>query len=102
MTSVSASRVTLVNEMRALFAGLLVILATALYAAEPASNDADAGGERAAEQTAAPEDLDAAVAEEIRAAEEAAANAPPPDPNESFVPSVQISEDLSVSFPVDI
>jgi len=42
------------------------------------------------------------MAEEIRAAEEAAANAPPADSNEPFVPSVQISEDLSVSFPVDI
>lgn len=45
---------------------------------------------------------DAALAEEIRAAEAAAATAPPPDSNESFVPSVQVSEDLSVSFPVDI
>jgi hypothetical protein len=45
---------------------------------------------------------DAALAEEIRKAEADAASAPKAASNETFVPSEKISEDLSVSFPVDI
>src|SRR5690606_1288927 len=80
-----------------------------LMAAESESGQAPDPAPQARESTTAqgatnPEDMttaerDAALAEEIRAAEAAAANAPVADSNESFVPSVQISEDLSVSFP---
>jgi len=54
-------------------------------------------------------ELEAAMAAEIAAAEAAAeaagttsAASEPLIGNENFVPSIQISEDLSVSFPVDI
>jgi hypothetical protein len=80
---------------------LVILLSLPLRAAEP-----DEAPPAEEETTVADADStaeqDAAIAEEIRAAEEAAANAPAADPNEPFIPSVQISEDLSVSFPVDI
>ena len=88
--------------------GLLVMMLSALLqAAEPATApaeipEAEAANTDDASPTTNEDDIDEALAEEIRVAEEAAANAPPPDTNEPFVPSVQISEDLSVSFPVDI
>jgi len=67
---------------------------------EPAQSAAASAPLSAAEQ-------EAAIAAEIAAAEAAApgtntAASEPPLDNENFVPSVQISEDLSVSFPVDI
>lgn len=85
---------------------LLASLLTAgsVHAAEPAeapaveTADADAAATTDAER-------DAALEEEIRAADEAAVSDATPAPagrNESFIPTVQISEDLSVSFPVDI
>jgi hypothetical protein len=80
---------------------LLLLLTLPVRAAEPVEAAPEAA-EDAAGETTPPEDVDAALAEEIRAAEEAAAAAPPADANEPFVPTVQISEDLSVSFPVDI
>jgi hypothetical protein len=80
---------------------LLLLLALPVHAAEPAEAPPEAANDTAGEPTP-PEDIDAALAEEIRAAEEAAATTPPADANEPFVPTVQISEDLSVSFPVDI
>jgi hypothetical protein len=89
-----------------LSAFLLSVLAGHVAGAESEAPAADAADETAeesgADDGAAPEDIDAAMAEEIRAAEAAAADAPPVDSNEPFIPSVQISEDLSVSFPVDI
>ncbi len=87
--------------MRRILSTLMLMLLTAtLRAAEPETDVPDAAEEDS--DTAALEAEDAALAEEIRAAEEALANAPPADRNEPFVPTVQISEDLSVSFPVDI
>lgn len=79
--------------------------ATAL-AAEP-RDDAEEPVTEETEQAAAvnEDDADAALEEEIRAADEQAASNATPTPagrNESFIPTVQISEDLSVSFPVDI
>jgi hypothetical protein len=105
--SVSAWRVTWVTEMRSLaYCCALLLLAAAVHAAEP---DAPADESDAAESTegstnanAAPADIDSALDEEIRAAEAAAATPQRGTTEESFVPSVQISEDLSVSFPVDI
>ena len=85
---------------------LLLLLSTLpLQAAEPDDSAPAANAEGSADDdsaNAAIEAEDPALAEEIRQAEAAAANAPPADPNEPFVPSVQISEDLSVAFPVDI
>jgi hypothetical protein len=82
---------------------LSLLLTAAAFGAEPEEPAAPEGEPDAAQSaTASADDVDAAMAEEIRAAEEAAANAPAADPNESFVPTIQISEDLSVSFPVDI
>jgi hypothetical protein len=81
---------------------LSLLLISAAFGAEPEPAPADDEAAAAQADTANTDDVDAAMAEEIRAAEEAAANAPPADSNEPFVPSVQISEDLSVSFPVDI
>lgn len=91
---------------------LALLGAVPLLAAEPESGQAPDPAPQAQEpatvqDATAPQDMtpaerDAALAEEIRAAEAAAANAPVTDNNESFVPSVQISEDLSVSFPADI
>lgn len=113
-TSVSAWRVTSVNKMRWLAQGFaLLLLAAAVHGAEPgaaeeegeaaASTAEESGaGSRSEEEGAASTDVDSAVDAEIRAAEEAAAAAPPGNTDEAFVPSVQISEDLSVSFPVDI
>jgi hypothetical protein len=107
-TSAFVSRGISVNKMlRAASAwALMLLLASRAFGAEPEepapeAADADAA-ESAAEASSAAEDIDSAMAEEIRAAEEAAASAQPTDSNEAFVPSVQISEDLSVSFPVDI
>ena len=79
---------------------LLLLLAVRVNGAEPDSGNDTA--EEPAESPPAPEDIDAALAEEIRAAEEAAASETTADADDTFVPSVQISEDLSVSFPVDI
>ena len=82
---------------------LVMLIALPLRAAEPeAPAPAVEEEQEADEESTDLEAEDAALAEEIRVAEEAARNAPPSDPNEPFVPSVQISEDLSVSFPVDI
>lgn len=86
---------------RILLTFFIFLALPAFGAEESIAVDAEAGAE-AGSEPAAPEDIDAAMAEEIRAAEEAAATAEPADPNESFVPTVQISEDLSVSFPIDI
>lgn len=101
--SASASRVTSVSKMlrSALSCFLLLLLSLPVQGAEPAEAAPEVP-EDAGDEPAPPEDIDAALAEEIRAAEEAAAAAPPADANEPFVPTVQISEDLSVSFPVDI
>jgi hypothetical protein len=91
-----------------IFCLLLMLLSLPLRAAEPEAAPADDAASATGTAPATDEQnpdaaaQDAAIAEEIRAAEEAAANAPPPDPNEPFIPTVQISEDLSVSFPVDI
>ena len=92
--------------------GLLLALllpAGAVLAAEPAETAAVEADQRETDAPAngadterPPEDIDAALAEEIRAAEAAQAAAPPASAGETFVPSVQISEDLSVSFPIDI
>ncbi|HEY0961828.1 MAG TPA: hypothetical protein VGE69_05675 [Pseudomonadales bacterium] len=82
---------------------VLVLLAATVHAAEPGETDTEAeAAESAEDEREASGDIDSAVDEEIRAAEEAAADAPPAATDEAFVPSVQISEDLSVSFPVDI
>lgn len=82
----------------------LLLLAAAAHGAEPdaAEQDEVEAAESSEEDSATPTDIDSAVDEEIRAAEEAAAATPAGDTDEAFVPSVQISEDLSVSFPVDI
>lgn len=87
---------------RAALSCILMLLAMPLFGAEPEAAAPEAAEEAPTEDSSAPADIDAAMAEEIREAEEAAATAPPADSNEPFVPSVQISEDLSVSFPVDI
>jgi hypothetical protein len=105
MTWASALHATWVNDMLRKLPGCLFALTlftTAVYGAEPDAAPAAPEETATDAESAPPEDIDAALAEEIRAAEEAAANAAPADPNESFVPTVQISEDLSVSFPVDI
>jgi hypothetical protein len=81
---------------------LLLLLAPLLHAAEEPANEAP-------EATLSESEQEAAIAAEIAAAEAAAGNtgtAASPASNapldENFVPSVQINEDLSVSFPVDI
>lgn len=68
---------------------------------QPAA-DSDARADEGSAEPSESADIDAALAEEIRAAEAAQASAAPGSSDETFVPSVQISEDLSVSFPVDI
>lgn len=81
----------------------------------PAGDSEGATGEQSAASEQAGEDsddpdvditdqdaVDEALAEEIREGEAAQAAAAPGSNDETFVPSVQISEDLSVSFPVDI
>lgn len=78
-----------------------------VQAAEPADEtvQSDESTETASDSAQTAADADAALEEEIRAADEAAASNATPAPagrNESFVPTVRISEDLSVSFPVDI
>lgn len=79
---------------------------TSLRAAEDADTNAETAASDAAEapttEDGEPVDIDAALAEEIRTAEAAQAAAPSGSSQETFVPTVQISEDLSVSFPVDI
>lgn len=81
----------------------LLLLAASAFGAEPdASAEEPESTETSEDDSATPADIDAAVNEEIREAEEAAAEAPANANDEAFVPSVQISEDLSVSFPVDI
>lgn len=101
-TSVSASRATSVNDMRKLaWYCAFLLLAVTVHAAE-ADAEADDGAATGSTEENTPADLDAAVNEEIRAAEAAAATPQRGTTDEPFVPSVQISEDLSVSFPVDI
>lgn len=81
---------------------LMLLMSGLASGAEPEVPASDTAEDSEADASATTEDIDATLAEEIRAAEEAAAAAPPADANEPFIPSVQISEDLSVSFPVDI
>ena len=105
--SVSASRAISVNDMKLLLAHLLVLftLTGSLHAlgaeAETAATEEE---ETAAEQPSTDEAAtDAAQSDDTAdAADNEEARTPPLNPNEPFVPSVQISEDLSVSFPVDI
>jgi hypothetical protein len=109
---VSAWHATWVIEMRRLasYCCALLLLASAAHAAEPgaSADDSEAGASTndstndSADDSAAPADIDSAIDEEIRAAEAASATPQRGTTDESFVPSVQISEDLSVSFPVDI
>jgi hypothetical protein len=83
---------------------LILLLLGGIASLAGAEDDSSAAAAEpdAPAETAAIEAEDPELAEEIRAAEAAAATAPPLDPNESFIPTVQISEDLSVSFPLDI
>jgi hypothetical protein len=82
---------------------LLSLGATPLLAAEaPAAAAPKAAPPAAAKPAKTQAEQDAAVAEEIRKAEAEAASKPKAGNNETFVPSEKISEDLSVSFPVDI
>lgn len=100
---VSALRGIWVNSMTRLVLMFFLLPLSILPVQGAESAPAPAATEAEAANTpVTPEDIDAALAEEIRVAEEAAANAPAADSNEPFIPTVQISEDLSVSFPVDI
>src|SRR5690606_20278520 len=107
-TSVFVSHVTWRNEMRMqllpLFPGLVLLLALSppAFGAEPEPQDSES------ESQMSESEQEAAMAAEIAAAEAASEeqedSAAPPEAllDENFVPSIQISEDLSVSFPVDI
>lgn len=96
--------------MRTLLFFLFALLPSWPLLAADAATDEAITETSDAEPAAAPlseAEQEAAIAAEIAAAEAAApsvgatASEPALD-NENFVPSVQISEDLSVSFPVDI
>jgi hypothetical protein len=104
------------HAISAIFFGMLLGNAAVLYGAEeePAAT-ADTGEDQTAEEMlaaeAALEAQEAAAASEAgesNTADPATADADEtgePDPSivdEDFVPTIQISEDLSVSFPVDI
>jgi hypothetical protein len=110
-----------VNNMRTaslVLCGMMLVNAPALYAAEQAtaatpapdiSEDQTAEEMLAAEaaleaqQAAAASDADASVATDAAGADASAPDERTPGiADEDFVPSIQISEDLSVSFPVDI
>lgn len=96
--------------MHALLLFLFALLPSWPLLAADAATDETVAETADAEPAAAPlseAEQEAAIAAEIAAAEAAAPSAStttpePPLDNENFVPSVQISEDLSVSFPVDI
>ena len=81
-----------------LFLLLLLPGASALQAAEPVS-DAAEEDRVAAEQTDEDAEATADAEDEAEAGDTAETN---PRGSGDFVPSVQISEDLSVSFPTDI
>ena len=77
-----------------LLCALLTLPASAAEAPAPDASQTPAQSAAAAESPTDPLLAEAAAA---------AAAPPPPAPREeSFTPTVQISEDLSVSFPVDI
>ena len=91
---------------------LVTSAGVAVFAAETAApaNSADAEPQASADNDQTTEEMLAAEAaleaEEAKkraatAGDTTAASTPAPS-NEDFVPTVQISEDLSVSFPVDI
>lgn len=97
--------------MRILLLLLLLLPGLPLWAADETVEEPVAAAEDNGEPDAPLSEAEqaAAMAAEIAAAEaEATATSAgslveePPVGNENFVPSVQISEDLSVSFPVDI
>lgn len=96
--------------LRSLMLGLLLAGLPALAAQAPAGNEAPEaeaetveradGGSAAADVPAAEDEAGAQEDGEDNAGEGEAESVALED--EDFVPSVQISEDLSVSFPVDI
>jgi hypothetical protein len=74
-----------------------------LFAADaPATEQKQDADAKPAAAPKSAEEQDAALLDEIRKAEAEAGAAPKAASNEAFVPSEKISEDLSVSFPVDI
>jgi hypothetical protein len=78
---------------RAMFMLVLLLGSSLAAAAEPADDTAPASAGQPAGDTAAARNSEDSSSE---------ADAPASLDGESFVPSVQISEDLSVSFPTDI
>jgi hypothetical protein len=77
---------------RAMFMLVLLLGSSLAVAAEPADDTAPASAGQPAGDTAAASGSE----------DSSSADAPASLDGESFVPSVQISEDLSVSFPTDI
>ena len=102
------------HTLSIILSGMLLGNAVVLYAAEEAPAEtpaADTSEDQTAEEMLAAEaalEAQEAAAGENDAAEPATAGTAEtdePDPSiadEDFVPTIQISEDLSVSFPVDI
>jgi len=82
---------------RAMFMLVLLLGSSIAVAAEPADDTAPASAGQPAGDTAA-----ASSSEDSGSEDSSSADAPASLDGESFVPSVQISEDLSVSFPTDI
>ena len=92
--------------------GMLIVNAAVLYAAEEApaeipapdiSDDQTAEEMLAAEAALEAQEAASAGGDSEAAAPAAAAAEPTPGSvDEEFIPTIQISEDLSVSFPVDI
>jgi hypothetical protein len=81
---------TMTKHINSIFIVLAVLSFSAVYAAEEES-EADIESESSAEEVvlSQADDTDSETAES-------------PQGDDDFVPSAQISEDLSVSFPVDI
>ena len=104
------------RKMLVIFFGMLLGNAAVLYAAEEAPEAGTSEDQTAEEMLAAEAALEAQEAQAAGVTEEPGdestnpigSNAPetasglPGSDDEDFVPTIQISEDLSVSFPVDI
>lgn len=79
----------------------LLLIWAAAPAQEPATAPEDTPRQEALpDEQATGQDEDSADEEEIPVDEDSSAN--PPPPSSRFEPTEQISEDLSVSFPIDI
>ena len=78
---------------------LLICASASAQQADPAQDDTTAQDAQTEAQTP-DQDTDSDESEDIPVDEDSSAN--PPPPSSRFEPTEQISEDLSVSFPIDI